>query len=70
MVRVIVGIFKEDAENNLCHMNEVLRLSAPPFFHKPRREIVEVVEAIQSSSNQSAGEANEALKEAEYSHRW
>ena len=69
MVRVIVGIFKEDAENNLRHMNEVLRLLAPPFIRKPRRDIVEAIEAIQAGSNQSAGEANEASEEAESSHR-
>ena len=69
MVKVTVGIFKEDVENNLCHMNEVLRLSAPPFIHELRRDIVEATEASQAGSNQSAGEANEASKEVESLHR-
>ena len=70
MVRVSMGIFKEDAENNMRYMNEALRLSAPPFIRKPRRDIVEVAEANQEGLNQSVGEANEASKEAEYSRRW
>ena len=65
-----VGIFKEDVENNMCHMNEVLRLSAPPFIRELRRDIVEATEASQAGSNQSTGEANEALEEADYSCRW
>ena len=64
MVKVTVGIFKEYAENNMRYMNEVLRLSAPPFIREPRRDIVEVTEASQVGLNQSAREANEASEEA------
>ena len=51
MVRVTMGIFKEDVENNMRYMNEALRLSAPPFIREPRRDIVEAAKANQAGSS-------------------
>ena len=34
MVKITVSMFKEDAESNLGHMQEVIHLSEPSFQHQ------------------------------------
>ena len=39
MVKLTINLFKEDVENNLRHMQDIIHLSEPPFHHPQGRKI-------------------------------
>ena len=52
MVKLTVSMFKEDAESNLGHMQEVIHLSKPPFQRQQRTK-----EGATSKSNDEEAES-------------
>ena len=55
LIRITVGKFKDEAENNLGHMRNLLRLSAPPFQRIPWEDDVSMEESSHVDVNQGMG---------------
>ena len=51
LIGTTVGTFKDDAESNLVHMHNLLRLLAPPFQRIPRNVDIDMEESSQVGAN-------------------
>ena len=68
VICIMVGKFKDEAENNLDHMRSLLRLSGPPFQCVPRVEDMAMAESSQAGVGNGQG-VNNAQDEAKSSRR-
>ena len=65
-----MGKFKEEAERDLDHMNNLLRLSGPPFQHVPKGEDVAMADSSQEGEGKGLGHgATDVQDEVESSWR-
>ena len=70
LICITVGKFKEEAECNLDHMNNLLRLLGPPFQHVPKGEDVAMADSSQAGEGKGLGHgATDVQDEVESSWR-